>query len=143
VGSKHLCGDCPCGGNVNDRPSPAYRWYYVLRDIYRNRLKPRATDREVLKVSKIAVIVAAVGTLLLAINPPEMLAWLIWMGIGVMLATFVVPLLGGLYWRRATKEGAIASMALGLVSAGVFEYWHQFVARLPVHFHVTLWLYPQ
>jgi len=103
-------------------------------DIYRNILKPSATDREVLMVSKIAVIVAAVGTLLLAINPPEMLAWLIWMGIGVMLATFAVPLLGGLYWRRATKEGAIASMALGLISAGVFGYWHQFVAELPVHF---------
>jgi len=103
-------------------------------DIYRNLFKPDATDREVLLVSKIAVIAAAVGTLLLAINPPPMLAWLIWMGIGVMLATFAVPLLGGLYWRRATKEGAIASMALGLIGAGVFGYWHQFVAKLPVHF---------
>jgi len=103
-------------------------------DIYRNLLKPGATDREVLIVSRIAVIAAAVGTLLLALNPPEMLAWLIWMGIGVMLATFAVPLLAGLYWRRATKEGAIASMALGLIGAGVFGYWHQFVAKLPVHF---------
>ena len=103
-------------------------------DVYRNLLKPGASDREVLLVSKIAVVVAAVGTLWLALNPPEMLAWLIWMGIGVMLATFAVPLLGGLYWRRATREGAIASMALGLLSAGVFGYWHQFVSKLPVHF---------
>jgi SSS family solute:Na+ symporter len=51
-----------------------------------------------------------------------------------MLATFAVPLLGGLYWRRATKEGAIASMALGLIGAGVFGYYHQFVANLPMHF---------
>ena len=103
-------------------------------DIYRNLLKPGASDREILLVSKIAVVAAAVGSLLLAINPPEMLAWLIWMGIGVMLAAFAVPLLGGLYWRRATREGAIASMALGLLSAGVFGYWHQYVAKLPVHF---------
>jgi sodium/proline symporter len=26
----HLCGDCPCGGNVNDRPSPADHWHHVL-----------------------------------------------------------------------------------------------------------------
>jgi len=88
----------------------------------------------VLLVSKVAIVLGAGGTLILAINPPEMLAWLIWMGIGVMLATFAVPLLAGLYWRGATGEGAIASMAVGLVSSGIFGYWHQFVAKLPVHF---------
>ncbi len=103
-------------------------------DVYRNILRPSATDKEVLMVSKISVVVAAGGTLLLAVNPPSMLAWLIWMGIGVMLATFAVPLLAGLYWRGATGEGAIASMALGLVGAGAFGYWHQYVAPLPVHF---------
>lgn len=103
-------------------------------DVYRNILRPSATDKEVLMVSKISVVVAAGGTLLLAVNPPPMLAWLIWMGIGVMLATFAVPLLAGLYWRGATREGAIASMALGLVGAGAFGYWHQYVAPFPVHF---------
>jgi len=103
-------------------------------DIYKNILRPSATDKEVLLVSKVAIVLGAGGTLLLAINPPEMLAWLIWMGIGVMLATFAVPLLAGLYWRGATGQGAIASMAVGLVTAGIFGYWHQFVAKLPVHF---------
>ena len=103
-------------------------------DIYKNILRPSAPDKEVLLVSKVAVVVAAGSTLWLAINPPPMLAWLIWMGIGVMLATFAVPLLAGLYWRGATREGAIASMGLGLVAATVFGYWHQFVAPLPVHF---------
>lgn len=103
-------------------------------DIYKNILRPSAPDNEVLLVSKIAVVVAAGGTLWLAISPPPMLAWLIWMGIGVMLATFAVPLLAGLYWRGATREGAIASMGIGLIAATVFGYWHQFVAPLPVHF---------
>ncbi|HOS67366.1 MAG TPA: sodium:solute symporter family protein, partial [Methanoculleus sp.] len=103
-------------------------------DIYKNIFRPSASDDEVLLVSKVAVVLGAGGTLLLAINPPEMLAWLIWMGIGVMLATFAVPLLAGLYWRGATKEGAIASMVVGLVAAAAFGYWHQFVAPLPVHF---------
>ncbi|MDD3933787.1 MAG: sodium:solute symporter family protein, partial [Methanoculleus sp.] len=103
-------------------------------DVYKNILRPSASDKEVLLVSKVAIVLGAGGTLLLAINPPEMLAWLIWMGIGVMLATFAVPLLAGLYWRGATGGGAIASMATGLVAAAVFGYWHQFVAPLPVHF---------
>jgi len=103
-------------------------------DIYKKILRPKAPDKEVLLVSKVAVIAAAGGTLALAISPPPMLAFLIWMGIGVMLATFAVPLLAGLYWRGATGEGAIASMAVGLVSAGAFGYWHQYVAKFPVHF---------
>ncbi len=103
-------------------------------DIYKNIFRPSAPDKEVLLVSKIAVVAGAGGTLLLAVNPPPMLAWLIWMGIGVMLATFAVPLLAGLYWRGATGEGAIASMAVGLVGAAAFGYWHQFVAKFPVHF---------
>ncbi len=103
-------------------------------DLYHNILKPGASDEEVLKVSKIATIAGAGISLLLAINPPEMLAWLIWMGIGVMLATFGVPLLAGLYWRRATTKGAIASMAGGLAASGIFGYWHQYVQPLPLHF---------
>ncbi|HOI14437.1 MAG TPA: sodium:solute symporter family protein [Methanoculleus sp.] len=103
-------------------------------DIYKNILRPSATDREVLLVSKAALVLGAGGTLLLAVNPPEMLAFLIWMGIGVMLATFAVPLLAGLYWRGATGEGAIASMAVGLVASGIFGYWHQFISPLPMHF---------
>lgn len=103
-------------------------------DIYKNIFRPAATDKEVLLVSKVAIVFGAGGTLLLAINPPPMLAWLIWMGIGVMLATFAVPLLAGLYWRGATGEGAIASMAVGLVAAAAFGYWHQFVSPLPMHF---------
>jgi SSS family solute:Na+ symporter len=56
------------------------------------------------------------------------------MGIGLMLACYVAPLLAGLYWRRATREGAIFSMGLGLLAAGFAGYWHQFVQPLPVHF---------
>jgi SSS family solute:Na+ symporter len=105
-------------------------------DVYRNLLKPKASDREVLKVSQICVIIAAVVSLYLAINPPEMLAWLIWMGIGVMLATFAVPLLAALYWRRANSAGAIGSMVAGLIGSAIFGYYHQFVAPLPMHFSI-------
>jgi len=103
-------------------------------DIFKNLLKPDATDRQVLRVSQVCVFLAAAVSLFLAINPPEMLAWLIWMGIGVMLATFAVPLISALYWRRATAAGAIASMSAGLIFSGIFAYIHQFMFKLPVHF---------
>jgi len=111
-------------------------------DIYKNVLKKDADDASVLLLSKIVVIISAIGTMIIAINPPEMLAILIWMGIGTMLATFAVPLLAGLYWRGATREGALASMSLGLVAALVFGFLNYFkvnamgidFAAIPLHF---------
>jgi len=89
----------------------------------------------VLLVSQISVFVAALVTLLLAITPPDMLVWLIWAGIGIMFATFAVPMLAGLYWRRATREGALVSMALGLLTSLVFGGISYFkLAKLPMHF---------
>lgn len=107
---------------------------YFGWDIYREIIKPRAKSGEITKVSRWAIFVSAIITVLLAINPPKLLAWLIWMGIGVILATFTVPLLAGLYWRRATREGAIASMLTGFVSAIISGYIHKFIFPLPMHF---------
>ena len=111
-------------------------------DIYKKVLRPDADDKSVLLLSKIVVVLSALGTMVLAINPPEMLAILIWMGIGVMLATFAVPLLAGLYWRGATRQGALASMSLGLIFALVFGFLNYFkvnalgidFAQIPLHF---------
>jgi SSS family transporter len=89
-------------------------------DLYKKVLRPDADDKTVLLLSKIVVILSALFTMILAISPPEMLAILIWMGIGIMLSTFAIPLLAGLYWRGATREGALAAMAIGLVSSLTF-----------------------
>ena len=110
---------------------------YFSWDIYKKILKPDAPDSQVLRVSQISVFVAAAVTLLMAVNPPDMLVWLIWAGIGIMFSTFAVPLLAGLYWRGATREGAIASMALGLVSAlffGGLSYFKIKLFVMPMHF---------
>jgi len=80
------------------------------------------------------VIIFGVISFLLAIKPPALLAWLIWMGIGIMLATFVVPILFGLYWKRANRYGAIWSMVAGYLSALIFGAYAKFVKPLPVHF---------
>jgi SSS family solute:Na+ symporter len=111
-------------------------------DIYKKVLRPNADDKTVLLLSKIVVVLSAFGTMFLAINPPEMLAILIWMGIGIMLATFAVPLLAGLYWRGATRKGAIAATSLGLTSSLIFGTLNYTRARIlgidfgamPVHF---------
>ncbi|HHF98945.1 MAG TPA: sodium:solute symporter family protein [Candidatus Aerophobetes bacterium] len=103
-------------------------------DIYKSLINPHASDKKVNMISRVSVAGFAIITVIMAIRPPALLAWLIWMGIGIMLACFVTPLLFGLYWKRATREGGILSMLIGLVSAVIFGAIHQFIAPLPMHF---------
>lgn len=106
----------------------------VSWDIYKNLINPKAKDKTIMNLSRAVVVIAAVFTLYMAITPPQLLALLIWMGIGIMLSTFVMPLLAGLYWKRATREGAIASMAVGFSTSIAFGFVHQFIMKLPMHF---------
>lgn len=103
-------------------------------DIYKNMINPNADDKKITLYSRIVIVVVAIVTMILALNPPELLAWLIWMTIGITLSVFVIPIVSGLYWKRATKEGALASMIVGFIVAVVAGYIHEFVQKLPVHF---------
>ncbi len=110
---------------------------YFSWDIYKKILRPDAPEKKVILVSQVSVLTAAVVTLLLALNPPDMLVWLIWAGIGIMFATFAVPLLAGLYWRRATQQGAFSAMLLGLVASlffGGLSYFKINIIPMPFHF---------
>jgi len=103
-------------------------------DFYKRLIKKDATNESVTFVSRIAVIVFGIISFLLAIKPPVLLAWLIWMGIGIMLATFVVPIVFGLFWKRANRYGAVCSMLAGYLSAVGFGAYHKFASPLPFHF---------
>lgn len=88
-----------------------------LWDIFESLIKPDATDRQVILVGRVSVAAAAILAVLMALDPPAMLVCLIWAGIGIMFAPFVVPILAGLYWKRATQEGTLAVMVLGIISS--------------------------
>ena len=73
-----------------------------------------------------------------------------------MLATFVAPLLAGLYWKRATRAGASSSMLAGFVTSIFFDavakfgpflppaphrlFHYLFYQPLPVHFSLYSFL---
>jgi sodium/proline symporter len=103
-------------------------------DLYHKIIHREAPDEQVRKIGRWGVVVVSSLAFFTALNPPPLLAWLVWMGIGLMLATYCVPLLAGLYWPRANRQGAIAGMIMGLLSALIAGFYHQFIAPLPFHF---------
>ncbi|NLL14630.1 MAG: sodium:solute symporter family protein [Fibrobacter sp.] len=106
----------------------------VSWDLYKKFVNKNADDRSIRNVNKVTMIIATIVTVLLAINPPKLLAFLIWAGIGIMFSCFAIPLIGGLYWKRATKQGAIASMSCGILCSIVLGFIDKFLSPLPMHF---------
>ncbi len=71
---------------------------YVGWDLYKQFINKNASEKTVTMLSRAAILALTIITLYLAWSkPPELLAFLIWAAIGVMLACFVAPLFFGLY----------------------------------------------
>jgi sodium/proline symporter len=84
-------------------------------DLYRNLLNPRASDRALTLISRAAVAIVGCLTIVAALSPPPLIAWLIWAALGMMFSTWFVVIVGGLFWRRATREGCIGGMLSGFL----------------------------
>lgn len=102
-------------------------------DFYKKLINKNANDKKVTFISRIFIVIFGLISFILAIKPPALLAFLIWTAIGVMLSTFVPPILFGLYWKKATKQGAIWSMISGFIFAFIFGWYYKFVKPLPFH----------
>ncbi|HDP94647.1 MAG TPA: sodium/proline symporter PutP [Candidatus Aminicenantes bacterium] len=103
----------------------------ITHDFYKVLLRPRAGERELLWISRLAVLVVAVAALILAMNPENSVLELVayaWAGFG---ATFGPLVLISLYWPRMTRKGALAGIIVGGVtvllwkplSGGIFDLY--------------------
>lgn len=91
----------------------------LLKDLYINYINPKMTAEANAnrKLSKLSIWVSVIFSILVffaALNPPEMIIWLNLVALGGMQAVFLWPLIMGLYWRKASAIGALASMSVGL-----------------------------
>lgn len=88
----------------------------VVRDFYQHHINPRASERQLQKMSYLCTIGVGVLVVLLALNPPEYLQYLIvYVGSGLA-ACFLAPMTMALYWKRSTSAGAFAGMLVGFLS---------------------------
>jgi sodium/pantothenate symporter len=74
------------------------------------------------RVSFIATIAVGVIIFIVAYNPPELMVWLNLYANAGLISTFLWPIILGLYWKKANKEGAFASMIVGIGTYIAFSY---------------------
>lgn len=99
----------------------------VTRDVFKNCFKVRMTDRTELTWSRICSLVLLILAGALALNPPEFVLGLMAVAWGALAAMLGPVLYVGMRWRRATKQGAIAALVVGIVIGGVIGVLNELV----------------
>ena len=79
-------------------------------------MMPAQSDRQFLFMMRIVVLVFTAIVTLFALNSGASIFQMVENAYKVTLVAAFVPLVFGLYWKRATRSGAMASIVLGLTS---------------------------
>lgn len=87
----------------------------VIKDIYIRRYR-HVPDRldNLERYAKFTTFVLGAAALLLALYPIDIIVWINMFAFGGLEVAFLCPLVGGLFWKRATRAGAWASLSIGL-----------------------------
>ena len=95
------------------------------KNIYQGIFKKDATDKAVLVVSRITLIIIAIIAMIIALDENSVIFTVVsfaWAGFG---ATFGPIMLFSLFWKRTTRAGAIA----GMLSGGIAVFFWKLVLK--------------
>lgn len=97
----------------------------IVNDLYVNYFKPelKNNSKTLSMLTKVTAFVVGAVIFFIALEPPELMVWLNLFATAGQLSTFLWPTILGLYWKRANKEGAIASMVMGIGTYVCFNYF--------------------
>ena len=94
----------------------------LVEDLYRGIFKKKVSQRRLVLLSRFAVLAVAIVAALLAIPRSNTILELVafaWAGFGAAFGPIIVL---SLWWKRLTKEGAIAGLLTGAVVVAVWGF---------------------
>ena len=97
------------------------------KNIFQGVVKKKASDKQVMWVSRITLLVIALIAIVIALDENSVIFSIVsfaWAGFG---ATFGPLMLFSLFWKRTTRAGAIAGMISG---AGMVFLWKLVISKL-------------
>ncbi len=102
----------------------------ISEDFYRPFIRKNASDKELVWVGRISVIVVSVIAYFMAYNPESTIFELVayaWAGLG---SAFGPAVLFSLFWKRATKSGVISGIVAGGLVAIGWKSVNMYIASL-------------
>lgn len=98
----------------------------LTEDFYKAFIKRNASDKELVFVGRLSVLVVSLIALYLALNPNETILNLVgyaWAGFGAAFGPVVIL---SLYWKRMNKWGALAGMIVGAATVIIWDSIERF-----------------
>lgn len=93
----------------------------ISEDFYKVLFRKNASDKELLWVSRLTVVIVAIIAYLLALDPENTVMGLVsyaWAGFG---ATFGPVIILSLYWKRMNRQGALAGLIVGGITTIIWK----------------------
>ena len=107
----------------------------IVKDLWRNYVvkddpvKIASYNKNVGKLSSLVTFAFGVLVILLTINPPDIIFFLNLFAFGGLECSFFWPLIGGLFWKKGTKQAAVSS-SIGAAATYVFCYYNVHIAGI-------------
>ena len=100
----------------------------ISHDLMKRTFKPEMTERQEMRVARIAAAGAVICAGLLGIFATQLpfVAQVVAFAFGLAAASLFPIIFLGIFWKRMNKEGAIASMTVGLVTTFSYIYYFKF-----------------
>lgn len=93
----------------------------ISHDLYKTFINLNATEKQEITIAKVTTLVmSAVSVGLAILLRGENVAWLVALAFGIAASAIFPVMLCNLWWRRFTRQGAIAGMASGLLVSVFF-----------------------
>ncbi len=95
----------------------------VSHDLARSVLLRGLSDRAELWIARAAAVAAAAIAAWFGLHPPARVAEVVAYAFGLAASSFFPVIVAGIFWKRATREGAIAAMIAGVLFTGGYVAW--------------------
>ena len=93
----------------------------ITKDVYQSILNKEASERSVVSLSRIIMVVCSAIAILIALSDSQTIYWFVLFAFGGLGAAFGPIFILSTYWKGMTKWGAFVGMLVGLV---VTVYWY-------------------
>ncbi len=95
----------------------------IAEDFYKKTLRPGATERSVVAISRLATIFTAAAGAVVAWFSPSIVHILSVFAWGALGATIAPPMMLALFWKKTTKWGVVAGMLTALITVMIWSTW--------------------
>jgi len=99
----------------------------LSHDLIKSIIAPKISEKTELVWARIAAAVAVTVAGYFGINPPGFVAQVVAFAFGLAASSFFPVIIMGIFWKKATKEGAILGMLSGIIFTAAYIIYFKFL----------------